>query len=104
MAKRLYVGNLPYSVTDAKLKDMFSQAGTVLSATIIMERQPVVRSKGFGFVEMEDAEADAAIDMFNGKEMEGRTLTVNVARPPEARPQRSSGGFNRGSDRGGRNW
>ncbi len=103
MVKKLYVGNLPYSVTDAKLKDMFSQAGTVLSATIIMERQPVVRSKGFGFVEMEDSEADNAISMFNDQELDGRKLVVNVARPMEPRAPRT-GGYNRGGDRGGRNW
>jgi cold-inducible RNA-binding protein len=90
--KKLYVGNLPYSVNDAELKDMFSQAGTVASATIIMERDMSgrnTRSKGFGFVEFEnDAEANAAIDMYNNKEMGGRTLVVNEARPKTDMPRR----------------
>jgi RNA recognition motif-containing protein len=104
MATKLYVGNLPYSVTDAKLKDIFSQAGTVSSASIILDRSMGNRSKGFGFVEMEnDADAQNAISMFNDKDMEGRKLVVNVARPPVERAPRT-GGYNRGGDRGGRNW
>lgn len=102
MAKKLYVGGLPYSTNDASLKDAFAQAGTVESATIIMDRM-TGRSKGFGFVEMSsDEEAQAAIEMWNGKEFEGRTLTVNEARPMEERPRRTGGGggFNRDS-RGG---
>ena len=81
--KKLYVGNLPYTVGDNELKDMFSKAGDVASATIIMDRLAhTPRSKGFGFVEMtNDAEADAAIDMYNNKEIGGRTLVVNEARP-----------------------
>ena len=81
--KKLYVGNLPYSVTDTDLRTMFSKAGEVTSTTIIMDKMShVPRSKGFGFVEMaNDAEADAAIEMYNGKDMEGRSLTVNEARP-----------------------
>lgn len=95
MAKRLYVGSLPYSTTDQELKDAFSQAGNVESATIIMDKM-TGRSKGFGFVEMTtDEEAQKAIEMWNGKEMGGRTLVVNEARPMEARPPRG-GGFNRG--------
>ena len=86
MAKRLYVGGIPYSTTDQALAEAFAQAGTVKSATIIMDRM-TGRSKGFGFVEFEnDAEAEAAINMWNGKELEGRRLTVNEARPLEARP------------------
>lgn len=83
--KKLYVGNLSYQTTDNDLKDMFSKAGEVASATVIMDRMSrTPRSKGFGFVEMtNDAEADSAIDMFNGKEFDGRTLTVNEARPRE---------------------
>lgn len=105
MAKKLYVGNLPYSITDAKLKDMFSQAGNVSSATIILDKANGNRSKGFGFVEMEnDADADTAISMFNDKELEGRKVIVNVARPMEPRAPRTGGGYNRGGDRGGRNW
>lgn len=98
MTKKLYVGNLPYSVTDAKLKDMFSQAGVVSSASIIIEK-PTGRSKGFGFVEMAtDAEAENAISMFNGKDFDGRNLTVNFARPEAPRAPRT-GGFNRGNNR-----
>ena len=81
--KKLYVGNLPYSVTEADLMDMFSKAGQVLNTAIIMDRDArTPRSKGFGFVEMADEkEADAAIEMYNGKEMEGRAMVVNEARP-----------------------
>lgn len=88
MAKKLYVGNLSYGTTDATLKDYFSAAGTVSTATVIIDKMSG-RSKGFGFVEMSsDEEANAAIDMFNGKEFDGRTLTVNEARPLEDRPRR----------------
>ncbi len=102
MAKKLYVGGLPYSTNEQALREAFSQAGTVESATIIIDRMSG-RSKGFGFVEMaSDEEAQAAIDMWNGKEFEGRTLTVNEARPMEARPPRTGGGgFNRGGRDGG---
>lgn len=94
---KLYVGNLPYSTTDADLKTMFEEVGMVESATIIMDRMSG-RSKGFGFVQMSnDDEANAAIAKFNGQEINGRKLTVNEARPMEDRPR--SGGFNR--DRGG---
>ena len=96
MALKLYVGNLPYSANDESLKEHFSAAGTVSSAMIITDRMSG-RSKGFGFVEMgSEDEAKAAIDMFNGKEFEGRTLTVNEARPKEERPQ---GGFGNGGGR-----
>ncbi len=92
--KKLYVGNLPYTVGDTDLKDMFSKVGEVASAVVIMDRMShTPRSKGFGFVEMtNDAEADAAIEMWNGKDLEGRSLTVNEARPREERPM---GGGNR---------
>jgi RNA recognition motif-containing protein len=104
MAKKLYVGGLSYNTTDDTLKDSFSQAGTVASATIIIDRMSG-RSKGFGFVEMTtDAEAEAAIEMWNGKELDGRTLTVNEARPMEARPPRrdfNDRGGNSGGGRGG---
>jgi len=94
MAKKLYVGGLSYSTTDATLKEIFAAAGTVESATIIMDRM-TNRSKGFGFVEMSsDEEAQKAIEMFNGKDIEGRNVTVNEARPMESRPPRQ-GGFNR---------
>jgi RNA recognition motif-containing protein len=98
MAKKLYVGGLPYSTTDDELKNAFAQAGTVESATVIMDKM-TGRSKGFGFVEMtSDSEAQAAIDMWNGKDFGGRNITVNEARPKEDRPARS-GGF-RGGGRG----
>lgn len=88
MAKKLYVGGVPYSTTDDSLRAAFAQAGEVASANIIMDRM-TGRSKGFGFVEMaDDAGAQAAIEMWNGKEFEGRKLTVNEARPMEPRPPR----------------
>ena len=93
MAKKLYVGGLPYSTTQEALKDAFSAAGTVESATIIMDKFSG-RSKGFGFVEMSsDEEARKAIDMFNGKDFEGRNLTVDEAKPMEPRAPRRE--FNR---------
>jgi cold-inducible RNA-binding protein len=95
MAKKLYVGNLSYSVTDSALEQMFAAHGTVSSAQVIMDRD-TGRSKGFGFVEMSnDQEAQAAIGALNGQQVEGRTLTVNEARPKE---NRSGGG---GGGRGG---
>lgn len=88
MAKKLYVGGLPYKTTDDELRDYFSKAGTVTSATIIMDKM-TGRSKGFGFVEMEsDEEANSAIDMFNGQDFGGRNILVNEARPKEDRPRR----------------
>lgn len=106
MATKLYVGGLPYSTTEDALKDLFAQAGSVTSATIIMDKM-TGRSKGFGFVEMSsDSEAQAAIEMFDKKEYEGRSLTVNEARPMEARPPRrdfNGGGNNRGGGYGSRN-
>ena len=101
MAKKLYVGGLSYNTTQETLKDAFAKAGAVESATIIMDKM-TGRSKGFGFVEMSsDDEALKAIEMWNGKEMDGRALTVNEARPMEARPPRREGGFNRGGYSGG---
>ena len=106
MATKLYVGGLPYSTSEDALKDLFAQAGTVTSATIIMDKM-TGRSKGFGFVEMaSDSEAQAAIEMFDKKDYEGRSLTVNEARPMEARPPRrdfNGGGNNRGGGYGSRN-
>ena len=97
MAKKLYVGGLSYNTSDSALKETFAQAGTVESATVIMDKTSG-RSKGFGFVEMSsEEEAQKAIEMFNGKELDGRNLTVNEARPMEPRRE---GGFGRG-DRGG---
>ena len=110
MAKKLYVGGLPYSTTDNELKEAFSQAGSVASATIIMDKM-TGRSKGFGFVEFAaDEDAQKAIDMFNGKDFGGRSITVNEARPMEERPRRDSrggggygggGGGGYGGNRGG---
>jgi len=92
MGKKLYVGGLPYATTQDALNDLFSQAGTVESAMIIIDKM-TGRSKGFGFVEMaSDEDAEKAIDMFNGKDFEGRSLTVNVARPMEERAPRREGG------------
>lgn len=97
--QKLYVGNLPYSLTSDQLGAHFAQAGNVVSATVIADRQSG-RSKGFGFVEMASPEdAQKAIEMFHGKEMEGRSLVVNVARPLEPRPPFNPGGGFRGGDR-----
>lgn len=117
MANRLYVGGLPYETTEDQIRDSFAQAGTVVMANIIMDRM-TGRSKGFGFVEMStNEEAQAAIDMWNGKDFGGRKLTVNEARPMEERPRTGGGGgggggYRGGNDRGGygnqggsgRNW
>lgn len=92
MAQKLYVGNLPYNVNDESLGNIFGEVGTVQSAMVITDKMSG-RSKGFGFVEMSsDEEAKAAIEMFNGKEVDGRKLTVNEARPKEDRPRGSFGG------------
>jgi len=104
MATKLYVGGLPYSTQEDALKAHFAQAGNVTSAVIIMDKM-TGRSKGFGFVEMSTAEEAAnAISMFNDQEFEGRKLTVNEARPMEARPPRTggNGGGYGGGSRGGR--
>ena len=85
MATNLFVGSLAYAVTDDQLKEFFSSAGTVASAKVIMDRDSN-RSKGFGFVEMSsDEEAKKAISELNGKELEGRAITVAEARPREER-------------------
>lgn len=119
MAKKLYVGGLPYSTSEDELREAFSQAGAVETATIIMDKM-TGRSKGFGFVEMaSDDDAQKGIDLWNGKDFGGRTLTVNEARPMEERPRRDSrggggygggnggggyGGSRGGNTGGGRNW
>lgn len=83
MAKRLFVGSLPWSVDDAKLAQIFSQAGTVVSAMVVKDRDSG-RSRGFGFVEMStDEEADNAVKNLNGSDVDGRKIVVNVARPRE---------------------
>ena len=85
MATKLFVGSLPYSTTDDELSQIFAEAGTVVSAKVIFDRD-TNRSKGFGFVEMSsDDEAKAAIDKLNGKEVNGRAIVVNEARPREER-------------------
>ena len=103
MSVKLYVGNLPFSVSDQDLVDLFSQAGQVDSASIVTDRE-TGRSRGFGFVEVESAEvATASIDQFNGFEMDGRALVVNEARPKEARSGGGGGGGGRfGGGGGGR--
>src|SRR5438309_8605975 len=101
MGKKLYVGNLSYGVTDSALEQMFAAHGTVQSAQVIMDRD-TGRSKGFGFVEMKtEQEAQAAIAAMNGKEVEGRALTVNEAKPREDRGGRGGGGGGYGGGRGG---
>lgn len=106
MESKLYVGNLSYSTTEDDLRELFAQAGTVKSATVITDRDSG-RSKGFGFVEMEtQAEAEKAISQFNGFTLQNRVLTVNIARPREERPRSggySSGGSKSSSSRG-RSW
>lgn len=84
----IYVGNLPYQLTDDELREAFAPYGEVTSAKIIIDRD-TGRSKGFGFVEMPDkGEADAAIEAMNGQSLQGRDLRVNEARPKEPRPPR----------------
>jgi cold-inducible RNA-binding protein len=91
MAKKLYVSNLPYKINSDSLGELFAQAGAVASAEVVLDRESG-RSRGFGFVEFDnDAEADAAIEMFNEQEIEGRKLIVNEARPREERPRRPGG-------------
>lgn len=96
MEMKLYVGNLPYNITEDDIKNLFAQAGTVSSVALIKDRD-TGRSKGFAFVEMaSQAEAEKAISMYNGYKLNNRELTVNIARPRE---ERAPGGF--GSNRGG---
>ena len=98
MSNKLYVGGLPYSTTDERLEQLFSEQGEVESAKVITDRD-TGRSRGFGFVEMESAgDAQKAISALNGTELDGRTLTVNEARPRENR----SGGGGYGGGGGGR--
>jgi RNA recognition motif-containing protein len=98
MTRKLYVGNLPYSVNEDMLRELFGQAGEIASVNIITDRD-TGRSKGFGFVEMAtDEQAQEAIKRFNGYSLDNRPLTVNEARPREERP---SGGGRRFDDRRG---
>ena len=95
MATKLYVGGLPYSTSQDELQNAFSKAGTVTSANIIMDKM-TNRSRGFGFVEMAtDEDAQKAIEMWNGQDFDGRKLTVNEAKPLEARAPRREGGGDR---------
>lgn len=97
MATKLFVGSLPWSTTDDQLKEFFAAVGEVTSATVIIDRE-TNRSKGFGFVEMaNDDEAKAAIDQLNGKELGGRAIVVNEARPREERPRGGGGGYGGGN-------
>jgi RNA recognition motif-containing protein len=90
MSKNIYVGNLPFQTTSDDLRELFAQHGTVTRAQIVSDRE-TGRSRGFGFVEMSEG-GDAAIAALNGTEFQGRTLTVNEARPREDRPQGGGGG------------
>lgn len=99
MGTKLYVGNLSYDTTEGDLLRHFEQAGTISTCDLIMDRQ-TGDSKGFGFVEMgSEEEAQKAISMFNGKDLNGRELTVNEARPRENRGGGGGGGGGRGRDR-----
>ena len=92
MGRKIYVGNLSYNTTETELESLFGAHGSVQSAQIISDKM-TGRSKGFGFVEMaSDAEAQAAIAALNGQEVDGRTLTVNEAKPKEDRPRGGGGG------------
>ena len=89
---RLFVGNLAYQTIDTDLQNLFSQAGVVSSASVMMDKF-TGRSRGFAFIEMgSDDEASKAVELFHNKEFQGRALTVNIARPREDRPPRSGGG------------
>jgi RNA recognition motif-containing protein len=92
MATRLFIGSLAWATNDDSLKEFFSTVGNVVSANVIVDRE-TNRSKGFGFVEMgSEEEAKAAVEQLNGKDLDGRPIVVNEARPREERP-RSGGGF-----------
>ena len=104
MAKRIYVGGLPYSTTDQDLEAMFTPSGQVNSAQVVSDRYSG-QSKGFGFVEMEnEADANKAINALTGTMMNGRSLTVNEAKPREDRPRSGGGGGGYGGGGGGGRW
>lgn len=104
MATKLFVGSLSWGVDDNQLQDFFAQAGKVISAKVITDRD-TGRSKGFGFVEMEDDDAKKAIAELNGKELDGREIAVNEARPREENgPRRSFGGGGNDRNGGGRRY
>jgi RNA recognition motif-containing protein len=101
MGKKIYVGNLSYQMTDSDVRSLFEEHGTVESVQVIVDRE-TGRPKGFGFVEMStDEEAQAAISALNGREVDGRALTVNEARPREERGGGGGRGFGGGGGRGG---
>jgi len=102
MSKKLYVGNLPFSTTSDDLIEAFSQFGNVTQAQVVMDRE-TGRSRGFGFVEMTEG-GDPAIQSMNGAQFQGRTLTVNEARPREERPRNSGGGDRPRGGFGGRRY
>jgi RNA recognition motif-containing protein len=99
--KKLYVGNLSYQVTEQDLRDLFSQAGELQDVMLIVDRD-THRSKGFGFVEfVTEADAQKAVEMFHDQEVQGRRLTVNIARPREERSGGGGGGYRGGGGGGG---
>jgi len=101
MGKKLFVGNLNFKTTDDDLRTLFAQAGTIESATVMMDRA-TGRSRGFGFVEMSSgSEAQKAIEALNGTQLDGRTLTVNEAKPMARRDNRGGGDRGDRGDRGG---
>ena len=101
MGRKIYVGNLSYNTTESELESLFGAHGSVQSAQIISDKM-TGRSKGYGFVEMSsDEEAQAAIAALNGQEVDGRTLTVNEAKPKEDRPRGGGGGYGGGGGGGG---
>lgn len=98
---RLFVGNLAYTTAENDLTDLFSQAGVVVSANVVFDKM-TGKSRGFAFVEMASPdEANKAVELFHGKDFQGRSMTVNVARPKEDRPPREGGGFRGGGGGGG---
>jgi RNA recognition motif-containing protein len=97
---KIYVGNLPWSTTDADLESLFSRVGPVLSASVITDRD-TGRSRGFGFVEMSQADGQKAIAELNGHQLDSRALRVNEA---TSQPKRTGGGGGGGRDGGGRRW
>jgi RNA recognition motif-containing protein len=100
----IYVGNLPFQTSDSDLQEMFTPFGQVDRANVITDRE-TGRSRGFGFVEMgSDEEANKAIEGLNGTEVEGRALTVNIAKPRAERPRSGGGGYRGGGGGGGSRW
>ncbi len=104
METKLFVGNLSYNTSEDDLRTLFAQAGTVVSVTLIKDRD-TGRSRGFAFVEMSSqAESQQAISLFDGTQLDERTLRINFARPRDEAPRGGDrGGYNRGGDRGGGN-